>query len=231
MHCKGCVAPVRIVTYNLQSVRRCNLSSACNCASLSLTVVSGAKQCQPLQDTSLYKIRELMVLWSRIVFVCKYNITLISHSGIVLYLESFLLFVLDRYFLINVRQRIICVSIVLSFFTETSQRWQCCQQKGMSRYWKPFLHQVFEWQSKCVVLLESCIYIPNKQLGLNKNINVKSLSPPLTLFFFVLLASSFSRTVTSSISLITHHSIEKWCLGDCTLGEGMYPQCITNDHF
>lgn len=33
------------------------------------------------------------------------------------------------------------------------------------------------------------------------------------------------------MSLINHHSTEERCLGDCALGEGMYPQYATNDHF
>ncbi len=50
-------------------------------------------------------------------------------------------------------------------------------------------------------------------------------------FFLVLFSSSFCLTVTSPVSLITHHSIKEWGLGDCALGEGMYPQCITSGHF
>lgn len=61
---------------------------------------------------------------------------------------------------------------------------------------------------------------------------LKNMNAHLSCFFLSALILLLSGLLPLLLfSLITHHSIEEWCLGDCALGEGMYPQSVTNGHF
>ena len=106
----------------------------------------------------------------------------------------------------------------------------------MSRYWKPFYSSGFWLEIQYVVGISRedntmfCVKVyrfANKTAGQTEKSWIlvcqvfRKNSLSLSVYFLFLFELELPPP------LITHHSIEKWCLGDRALGEGMYQEFIT----